>query len=95
MALIATTVFQGPDTFIADCVWLDGDVSGNVNHGLGAIPQEVYYTYLASGAAAAVPVVGITVIDATKVTMVKTGVANSGAAANGRLIIKRPHSTGR
>jgi hypothetical protein len=94
MAVVATTVTQGQNLFIADVAWgADADTTVDVNHGLGAVPLIVFYTPTASGAAAAVPIVGATVIDATKVTLAKVNVsAGSGAAAAGRLTVMRPHS---
>lgn len=94
MAITTATVFQGQNMFIADVTWgADADTTADIAHGLGVTPLFVAYTYLATGAAAAVPEVGCTTIDATKVTVTKTNVsAGSGAAAKGRLICMLPHS---
>lgn len=95
MAVTSATVLQGQNVFAADVTWgADADTTADINHGLGTTPLLVVYTPLATGAAAAVPIVGCTVIDATKITVTKTNVsAGSGAAAKGRLICFRPHSS--
>jgi hypothetical protein len=96
MAVTTALVFQGQNIFVTDVTWgADADTTADIAHGLGAsgVPLIVFYTPLASGAAAAVPIVGCTVIDATKITVAKVNVsAGSGAAAKGRLTVMRPHS---
>jgi hypothetical protein len=94
MAITTNTIFQGQNLFICDVTWgADGDTTADINHGLIGTPLQVTYTYLQTGAVAATPNVGITTIDATKVTVTKVVVAaGSGAAALGRLVVSRPHS---
>lgn len=94
MAITTALVYQSQNIFITDVTWgADADTTADIPHGLGMIPLIVFYAPLASGAAAAVPMVGCTVIDATKITVTKVVVAaGSGAAAKGRLVCMRPHS---
>jgi hypothetical protein len=94
MAVTTNTIFQGQNLFICDVTWgADADTTADILHGLGGVPLQATYTYLQTGAVTATPNVGLTAIDATKVTVTKVVVAaGSGAAALGRLVVSRPHS---
>lgn len=94
MAITNVPFIQGQNIFATLVTWgADADTTANINHGLIGTPLLVFYSYTATGAAAAAPLVGITAITGTLVTITKTNVsAGSGAAAAGQLIVMRPHS---
>lgn len=95
MAVTVTTVFDGPDSFIADVeATADADTIATIPHTLAATPAEVYITWLLL--AATLSLWRATTIDGTNVVLTKSTTAGSGAAGNQvRCIIKRPHSIGR
>ena len=96
-AVTITTVFDGPDSFIADVIaTADADTTATIPHTLGAAPQEVTITQLISQALTALSAWAVTTIDATNVVCTKlTSVGSGNAGAQLRVIIKRPHSIGR
>lgn len=96
-AVSITSVFTGTDSVIRDVIaTADGDTTATIPHGLGAAPAEVTITKTLSQALAAESSWSVTTIDATNVVCTKLATAGSGnAAAQLRVIIKRPHSLGR
>jgi hypothetical protein len=91
MALTVVPVFQGQNLYIADCVFtVDGDLAGDVAHGLGVIP--LYVSITPTTMVAATVALGATVIDATKVTLAKIAGAGTAAGSAVRVEIRRPHS---
>lgn len=92
MAVTITTVLAGADTYIADIETATETTTGNIPHGLGAIPLEVYIT-LKAPQAASVPAWAVSTINATNIVCTRD---TTGAAASAfRLIVKKPHSIGR
>lgn len=92
MAIVITVILAGKDTYIADVAADGADVtSGNIAHGLGAVPKEVEIAPR-SAAAAAVPRWAATTIDATNIVITRD--AGGAAAATVRVTAKRPHSIG-
>jgi hypothetical protein len=106
MSIVTSNVFQGSDFFKADLIASTADLTANINHGLGAIkaaagsgigglaPLDVTLTplhadyYLSQWL--------VTAINTTLVTVVKRSQSLSGgAAAQAKLIVRRPHSIGR
>lgn len=96
-AVSLTVVFTGTDTLIRDVIaTADADTTATIAHGLVTAPQEVTITPILSQALAALSGWAVTTIDATNVVCTKLTTAGSGnAAAQLRVIIKRPHSLGR
>jgi hypothetical protein len=94
-AVTVTTVFDGPDSFIADVeATADADTTATIPHTLAATPAEVYTTDLAAAARLSLWIAST--IDGTNVVLTKATTMGSGAAGNQvRCIIKRPHSIGR
>ncbi len=92
-----TTVFDGPDSFIADVVAsADGDVTATIPHLIGATPEEVYLIPTLSQALTALSGWAATTIDATNVVCTKLASTGSGSATKQlRVIAKRPHTLGR
>jgi hypothetical protein len=92
----ATNVVQ--DTTIVDVAYTaTKDATATIAHGLAGTPQEVYITPLLmlTGPTAGTTHAATT-INSTNVVITKLSTANSeNAAAQIRVIIKRPHSTGR
>ena len=96
MAVTVTNIFQGTDSSINDIIaTADADAAAVVPHGLGGAvaPGEVYIT----PRNVAIPKTAATgVVDTTNVNLVLGVVVGSGnAAAQLRVITKRPHSVGR
>jgi len=94
MAVTVTPVFAGATRFIADVeATADGDLtSGNIAHGLGAVPLSVFVTPLQQ-AAGALSAWAATTLDATNVVLTKSGAAGSGVAgAQVRVEVALPHS---
>lgn len=92
MAITITSIVPGKDTFIADVAASGADVSsGNIAHGLGAIPKEVNIS-LRTADAATQPNWAITTIDATNIVVTRD--AGGAAASTFRVTAKRPHSIG-
>lgn len=92
MAITITVVLAGRDTYIANVAADGADVaSGNIAHGLGAVPKVVEITPV-TAAAAAVPSWAATTIDATNIVLTRD--ATGAAAATVRLTVRRPHSIG-
>lgn len=95
-ATSATVVFTGTDTIIRDVIaTADADTTLVIAHGLGAAPAEVTMTPLLSQALTALAAWTVA-IDATNLTLTKLASVGSGnAAAQLRVIAKRPHTIGR
>ena len=93
-AVTVTTVLAGITTFIADIeATADADVTtGNIAHGLGAVPQVVTLTNLLQ-ASAALSAWAVTTIDATNLVGTASAAAGSGAAGNQvRIMAMVPHT---
>ena len=95
MAVTVTTILAGTSRFICDVeADADGDVStGNVPHGLGAIPLSKHIALVQNFAAAANPGWAITAADNTNI--VGTCSADGGTGVGGdqvRLEVQLPHS---
>lgn len=98
MAVTITTVFDGTDTHIADVIYsATADKTATIAHTLAAVPQEVYITpLLVLTGPTAGTTHAATTIDSTNVVITKQSTAGtSNAAAQVRVIIKRPHTLGR
>ena len=97
MAVSLTTILDGVDEHIVDVIaTADADTTATIPHTLGAAPLEVTITQLISQALTALSAWAVTTIDATNVVLTKlTSVGSGNAAAQVRVIIKRPHSIGR
>lgn len=92
MAITVTDILAGTDTYIADVASDGTDVaSGNIPHGLGAIPSEVTISPRTADLAS-IPVWGITTIDATNIVLTRD--STGAAASTVRLVVKKPHSIG-
>jgi len=91
-----TTVLAGTDMYIATVVAsADGDTTATIPHGLGAIPLEFYATQLLSQALTALSAWSWA-IDTTNLVGTKLASTGSGnAAAQVRVVVKRPHSIGK
>lgn len=85
------------DSLIVDIVAsADGDTTITVPHLMGVAPQEVYITPLLSQALTALSGWVVSTINTTNIILTKLASTGSGnAAAQLRLIVKRPHSIGR
>jgi hypothetical protein len=93
MAFTPTAVFAGVDFKSWDLQALDADVGGNITHGFGAAPADVYLLPLLP--AAYTGTWTVTVINTTIITVAKGTATGSGdAAASVRLYVRRPHSIG-
>lgn len=97
MAVSSNTVFQGPDTFIADVTaTANGDTGISIPHGLSpGVPVEVYLTRLrqVSGAASKW---AASILTDTSVTLSKSTAGGSGdSEAQVRVIVKKPNTYGR
>lgn len=93
-AVTVTTVLAGVTTFIADVeATADADVTtGNIAHGLGAVPQLLTLCPLLQ-AEAALSQWAITTADATNLVATAANAVGSGGAGNQvRLIASLPHS---
>lgn len=96
-AVSIASTFTGTDTVIRDVTaTADADTTATIPHGLGVAPAEVTITKTLSQALAAESSWAVTTIDATNVVCTKLATVGSGnAAAQLKVIIKRPHSLGR
>lgn len=95
MAVTITTILAGTSRFIADvAATADGDVTtGNIPHGLGALPLCKYLTPTQVYVLAAGPNWAISTLDATNLVATKLGTAGSGiAGVQVRLEVSLPHS---
>lgn len=94
MAVTVTTVLAGKTIFIADIeATADADVSsGNIAHGLGAVPLDFSIVNLQQ-APAALSAWALTTKDATNLVLTASNAVGSGAAgAQVRIIARLPHS---
>lgn len=95
MAVTVTTILAGTSRFICDVeATADGDTTtGNVPHGLGAVPLSKHIALVQNFAAAANPGWALTTVDA--VNLVGTCSADVGTGVVGdqvRLEVQLPHS---
>lgn len=93
MAVTITPVLAGKDAYIADIAVSAAELSsGNIAHGLGAVPKEVEITPLVAVVAASAGW-AVTTIDATNIVLTRhtTGASTADTV---RLTAKRPHSIG-
>lgn len=87
----STFVYRDSNVYIADIKATDSnDVSININHQLGSIPEEVVITPLLKGPAD-LSNWAATTIDRTKVTFSKDTTAASESASNQVRVIIRKH----
>lgn len=100
MALTVVPVLTGENIYIADCVFTDdADLTGDVTHGLGAVPTFVAITArdlvapIGMGAIGTVPLAASAITD-TVVTLEKIGGAGTETAVTSpvRVEIRRHHS---
>lgn len=95
MAITVTPVLAGTTKFIAD-ITADADadtVTGNIAHGLGAIPLSACGIQLLSQALTALSAWALTTLDATNLELTKLASAGSGNAAKQyRVEVSLPHS---
>ena len=95
MAVTVTVVLAGSSRYICD-VEADADVdttTGNVPHGLGAIPLSASIALLQDFAAAANPGWALTTIDITNIVGTCSADVNTGVAdPQVRLEVQLPHS---
>lgn len=95
MAVTVTTILAGTSRFIADiAATADADLTtGNIPHGLGAIPLSKYLTMVQTFAPAAYPCWAVVTLDATNVVVDKQNIVNSGIAGDQvRVEVSLPHS---
>lgn len=93
MATTITPVLAGTDTYIADVAVTNSELtSGNIAHGMAAIPAHVAVC-LTTADIATSPPWAVTTINSTNVVVTRdtTGAA---VASSFRVMIKRPHSIG-
>lgn len=94
MAIVQTTIWEGPDTKIVDLTSNDNAVDAVIPHGLGATPADVALTALQT--LAYTNLWRVSSKDATNVTVTKTEDESAeNASPQLRVIIRRPHSIGR
>ena len=93
MAVNPVTRLQTGTTFISDVTFTaDADtVSGNIPHGLGAIPLKMSFVEF-GGSNTIVAGLRINSVDATNCVVAKVITAAGSLAVVGRLILERPHS---
>lgn len=95
MAVTNTTVLAGTSTFIFDiAATADADVTtGNVAHGLGAIPLDISGVQTLSQAIGALSAWAVTTVDITNVVCTKLATVGSGSATKQyRVRVSLPHS---
>lgn len=93
MAVSITPILAGKDTYIADVAVTAAELaSGNIAHGLGAVPKEVEITPLLAVVATSASWAATT-IDATNIVITRhTTLASTDDRV--RVIARRPHSIG-
>ncbi len=94
MAVTVTPVLAGKTKYICDIeATADADTdTGNVPHGLGAIPLEVSVAPLQQ-VAAGLSLWAVSTIDAVNIVVTKSVAAGSGVAGNQvRVTVSLPHS---
>lgn len=91
MAIVATAVTGLLNSSLK--AWtitaLDADTTVDVTHGLPSTPLMVFIQPLVSYASTALPSWGVTVVDSTKITLVKTTATASGGATPGTTVIAK------
>ncbi len=95
MAVTNTTILAGTSTFIFSITaTADADVTtGNVPHGLGAIPLDISGVQLISQALTALSAWAVTTVDITNVVCTKLASVGSGnASPQFRVRVSLPHS---
>lgn len=93
MAVTITTVLAGTDTFIATVAVSAAELSsGNIAHGLGAVPKEVIITPAVAVVAASASWAATT-IDSTNIVLTRDTTGAS-TADTVRVTVRRPHSIG-
>lgn len=93
MAVTVTTILAGTSRFIADLeATADGDItSGNIAHGLGAIPLSIYLTALLVEFYTSIP--ALTTVDITNLVVTMSNAGGSGVANDQmRIECSLPHS---
>lgn len=93
MAVTSATILAGTTRFIADVTWsADADTdSGNIAHGLGAIPLSQQIS-LQAGTNTITPTVFIKSVDATNIVVSKLITAAGSGGTKARVEVSLPHS---